>query len=226
MRAIVSLSGGLDSTVLLAQVLRDIRPNDLMAVAFYYGSKHNQYENQAASQIAGYYEVSFRLIDLSGVMAGFRSDLLLSGGDIPEGHYEAESMRQTVVPCRNLIFASVLAGLAESVGAATMYLGVHAGDHFIYPDCRPRFIDAAREAIAAATDGKVSLRVPFLQLTKDDIVREGLLLNVPFALTRTCYKAQPLACGKCGSCQERLTAFAANNTEDPLSYLSCELLSK
>lgn len=215
-RVLISLSGGLDSTVLLAYLKQN--GFDVSAVGFCYGSKHNVYENKAAEEVADHYGVPFRLIDISPVMRLYKSDLLLSGGAIPEGHYEAESMKRTVVPCRNMIFASVLAGQAESDGRNAVYLGVHRGDHHIYPDCRPRFLQAMTFAVREATDGKVDLHAPFLHMDKGQIVRLGHDQQVPFHLTRTCYKAQAVACGKCGSCGERLEAFKANGLRDPLAY--------
>jgi 7-cyano-7-deazaguanine synthase len=216
MDAVVSLSGGIDSATVLAHVLQ--KETEVRAIGFAYGSKHNEYENKAARAVAEFYGVPFDLVDLSAIGALLKSDLLKSGGNIPEGHYEAESMKATVVPARNMIFASVLAGVAESCGAREVWLGVHAGDHHIYPDCRPDFFFAMWLAVLRGTDKKVSLRAPYLQLTKGEVVFRGLALGVPYNLTRTCYKDQSVACGRCGSCQERLEAFAENKVEDPLQY--------
>lgn len=225
-KVVVSLSGGMDSSTLLAEVRRDRPASEVLAVGFYYGSKHNPYENQAAAKIASIFGVEFRLIDLSGVMLGFKSNLMSSGGTIPEGHYEEASMSQTVVPGRNIIFASVLAGLAWSEGAGAVYMAVHAGDHFIYPDCRSAFVQSMDEAIFLGTDRKVHLETPYLDEKKVDILRRGIACAVPYYHTRTCYKAQPIACGKCGSCQERLEAFSLVGAPDPLDYESRELLPK
>lgn len=224
MKCIVSLSGGMDSVSLLGKVLAEWSPDDgapadqILAVGFSYGSKHNRFENQAAWEVAKYYNVPLRLIDLTGVMDGFKSNLLLGQGQVPEGHYEAESMRQTVVPGRNTIFVSILSGLAESLGAGLIYLGIHGGDHHVYPDCRPEWLRAMRETVLHSTEGKVELRAPFLYGNKTSIIKDGLVIGVPYHLTRTCYKAQPLACGRCGSCRERLGAFKDNDVEDPIEY--------
>lgn len=229
MKSVVSFSGGMDSATLLWDV-KDTSPKDelLIAVNFTYGSKHNRYEREAAHALAVKAPglVKYREIDLTPVMAGFKSDLMLSGGDVPEGHYEAKSMERTVVPARNIIFASILAGIAWSEGADRVYLGVHAGDHAIYPDCRPEFVEAMQEAVRAGTGNKVKLFAPYLDVTKADILGIGLRLNVPYQLARTCYKAQPVACGKCGSCQERLAAFAKHQTADPADYESRDLMPK
>ncbi len=216
-RCVVCLSGGLDSAVLLAKSVHE--RIECTAVGFTYGSKHNQYENQAAKELADHYAVNFQLFDLSHVIGGtFRSALLKGQGNVPEGHYEAESMRQTVVPGRNLIFLAIAAGLAESIGASEVRIGVHRGDHYIYPDCRPGFTAYAGDTILLSSDGKVRLETPFLHYNKTEIVKTGIDLRVPFAKTRTCYKDQLMACGKCGSCQERLESFAQNGWVDPLAY--------
>jgi 7-cyano-7-deazaguanine synthase len=231
MKVIVALSGGMDSATLLAEALDS--GHRVVPVGFKYPSKHNFWERKAAQKIQHHYWLDpeshiddFRTIDLTSLFDGFSSDLLESGGDIPEGHYEAENMRQTVVPGRNIIFASVLAGLAWSVEAEEVWLGIHAGDHFIYPDCRPGFFIAMDEAIRYGTDEKVALQAPFLQVTKKEILERGNELKVPYHLTRTCYKDQEVACGKCGSCQERLSAFASLGLQDPLEYETRELLPK
>ncbi len=217
MKAIVSLSGGMDSATVLAKALAGHR--ECQTVSFLYGSKHNRWENEAADQLSHHYQTPHRLIDLRGLMRDFKSDLLLTGGRIPEGHYEAETMRATVVPGRNTIFTAVLLGLAQSLGASEIWLGVHAGDHFIYPDCRPDWVRDMNRTCWSASEGKVGLVVPFLGVTKVEILQEGLALGVPYRLTRTCYTDGAMACGRCGACQERLAAFRALNQEDPLEYL-------
>jgi 7-cyano-7-deazaguanine synthase len=158
--------------------------------------------------------------NLTDAFGDFNSNLLKSGGDIPEGHYEEESMKLTVVPGRNLIFSAIMAGLAESIGAEDIALGVHSGDHAIYPDCRPDFIISLAETVKASSDGKVKVRTPLLFEDKTSILRIGHSLNppVPYKLTRTCYKDQELSCGKCGSCQERLEAFGKLGIKDPIDY--------
>lgn len=220
---VMGLSGGMDSTTLLGAFLE--LGTKVHCVIFSYGSKHNAYENDAAVNVVKYYQdlglpVTSSYVALEGVMAGFKSALLLTGEAIPEGHYAEESMRKTVVPGRNLIMAAVMAGLAESIGATQVALGVHSGDHHIYPDCRPGFVTAADEAIKASSDGRVSVVAPFLNDTKQTIIERGLTfdIDVPYHLTRTCYKNQPVSCGKCGSCRERLEAFELVGMEDPIPY--------
>jgi len=215
-KALVALSGGMDSATLLAWCIKAF--DSVEVVLFNYGSKHNQYELKAASNLISHYQVKSHFIDLTEAMSGFNSNLLKSGGDIPEGHYSAPTMSQTVVPCRNMIFLSFLAGLAESIGADTIAIGIHSGDHAIYPDCRPEFYHAMKQAIFLATDQKVVLDAPFLDMNKTSILQWGVPNGVPYHLTRTCYKDQPISCGKCGSCNERLEAWAEIGSKDPIEY--------
>ena len=142
----------------------------------------------------------------------------MSGGEIPEGHYNDATMSQTVVPGRNLMFASILAGYAESIGFNRIALGVHKGDHEIYPDCRKEFVKALDSCIYLSTDKSVEVYTPLIDMDKIEIVQEGLDLEVPYHLTRTCYKDQERSCGVCGSCVERLEAFKLNNVKDPIEY--------
>jgi 7-cyano-7-deazaguanine synthase len=223
---VVAFSGGMDSTAMLSRMMyrHKIPKAKIWLVAFYYGSKHNEYENKAAAAVAKHYGTTLETIDLSGVMEHFESDLLKSGGDIPEGHYEDQSMNQTVVPGRNMIFASILAGYAWSVEASRVWMGIHAGDHAIYPDCRPAFYHSMAAAFQTGTDNRVHLLAPFLNMTKGDIVADGLSTGTPFELTRTCYKDQDTACGRCGSCQERLAAFNETGVADPIQYESRDIV--
>ncbi len=215
-KAIVSLSGGMDSATVLGRAIAVGR--EVECFGFVYGAKHNKYENAAAKALADHYKVPFWLIDLSGAMAGFKSNLLLSGGEIPEGHYEAPSMSLTVVPGRNSIFATVLLGLAQSRGAEQVWLGIHAGDHAIYPDCRPKWFSALSDLYQAASEGAVRPVAPFIGHDKGEILKEGLAMKVPYHLTRTCYKDQPISCQKCGSCTERLESFQKCGAVDPIPY--------
>lgn len=216
MKAVVSLSGGMDSTVVLARLLDEGKTVECFG--FEYGSKHNPYEQAAARAVADFYKVSYTLIDLSAITPHLQSNLLKTGGAIPEGHYNDASMSLTVVPGRNIIFLSILAGIAWSREASEIGIGIHQGDHAIYPDCRQSFFRSMDRAIQEGTDGRVSIIAPFLDTDKEGIVKWGIKHEVPFHLTRTCYKDQPIACGKCGSCRERLEAFQQNNQEDLIRY--------
>lgn len=224
-KIVIGLSGGMDSATLLGLYLS--RGFEVHCCTFYYGSKHNMYENKASENIIDFYQeekrlpvVRYPVIDLKEVFNGFKSNLLLSGGEIPEGHYEAESMRKTVVPGRNMIMSSIMAGFAESIGAQAIALGVHSGDHHIYPDCRKEFTKALDATIYLSSDRKVEVWTPFIMEDKASILEigYGLDIPIPYEKTRTCYKAQPVACGKCGSCRERLEAFEKIGKQDPIKY--------
>lgn len=227
---LISLSGGMDSATLVGLALHNRYEVEL--VHYQYGSKHNPFEMQAYQAVKYFYEqkigtpIKSHHIDLTDVMHSIRSNLLASGGAIPEGHYQAANMSQTVVPGRNLLFISIAAAIAESEGIREVWIGAHSGDHEIYPDCRPGFIHAAAHAVRQSSDQKVYLVAPFLFGNKTSIIATGMGCGVPYGLTRTCYKNQAIACGKCGACQERLEAFAANKLEDPIDYESRVILPK
>lgn len=216
-KVLISMSGGLDSCVLAAYYLD--KGFQVGAVNFIYGSKHNEYETESFDSLVEAMSLSsvYR-INAFNLFNHTKSDLLQTGGDIPEGHYQEEKMRATVIPGRNLIFASIMASIAESNGYDIIALGVHAGDHFIYPDCRPFFIQMLAKVVHASTQAKVFVEVPLLFMSKAEIVSMGTQLSAPLSLTRTCYKDQPIPCGKCGSCIERLEAFKENGIDDTLIY--------
>jgi len=227
-KIVIGLSGGMDSATLLGDFI-DQGYRDIHCCIFHYGSKHNSYENLAALNVIEFYRHRIEIpglkiydhkMDLAIVMKDFNSALLLQGEEIPEGHYNDNSMKKTVVPGRNLIFASLMAGLAESIGAAIVGLGVHSGDHHIYPDCRPDFINSLNQTISYSTEQKVKIIAPFEKLDKGDILLKGFnfLPVVPYHLTRTCYKDQKKSCGKCGSCIERLEAFEKVGVTDLIDY--------
>jgi len=222
-KVVMGLSGGMDSATLLGFMLNE--GAEVHCCHFQYGSKHNEYEKMAMLGLLAFYRyyqfpVYLHEFHLAEVFSKFNSNLLQSGGPIPEGHYKEESMKLTVVPGRNLIFSSIMAGLAESIGATVIALGVHSGDHAIYPDCRPEFIRSLNNTIFHSTDGKIMVNTPLLYEDKTTILKIGynLKLPVPYHLTRTCYKDQELSCGKCGSCVERLEAFENIGKQDPIEY--------
>lgn len=216
MKIVMALSGGMDSATVLAHLRNE--GHEVLCLIFTYGSKHNQYENRAAIDLAAKYGCEYKLIDLSSFMSGLKSDLLLSGGEIPEGHYTDASMSRTVVPGRNIIFLSILSAYAWSFDASAIAIGIHQGDHAIYEDCRKEFYKAMDTAIYLGTGRRVEIMAPFVNTDKTGILQRGLELKVPYEMTRTCYKDQVLACGRCGSCVERLEAFAAHGMKDPVMY--------
>lgn len=215
-KALIILSGGLDSTVLLHQLLAE--NYQVQAISFDYGQKHIR-ELQCAQFQTKKHNIPHKIIDLSFINQHFQSDLLQSGGKIPEGHYEAENMKATVVPNRNMIMLSIAAGVAISEKIPQLFYGAHAGDHAIYPDCRTEFIEKLKDTLAICDWEPINLQAPFQNLDKTQIVKKGLQLKVDFTQTQTCYNGQEKACGKCGSCTERLEAFANNNTPDPIKYI-------
>lgn len=216
MKIVVSLSGGMDSATLVAYLIS--KGHDVECVSFEYGSKHNQYEHAAAEAFCWHYGLELKMIDITPVMKTFTSALLKTGDDIPEGHYTDKTMEATVVPARNLIFLSILAGHAWSVGADAIAIGIHQGDHAIYADCRKEFYKAMDTAIYLGTDSRIQILAPFVDMDKAGILAEGFKIGVPYEFTRTCYKDQVESCGKCGSCVERLEAFAAHGKIDPVDY--------
>lgn len=224
-KAIVALSGGMDSSTVFSFLLNNnITP---VPVWFFYGSKHNEYEKKAViSFLKSYNFPPPIIIDLSLIFSNFNSNLLKSGGDIPEGHYTDSTMSLTVVPARNIIFLSILAGIAETRNAEYIAIGIHQGDHAIYPDCRKSFFEAMSYAIKEGTDGKVSILAPFIDTDKTGILSYGYSTNVPYEFTRTCYKDQELSCGKCGSCVERLSSFHIMGLKDPINYEDREYFKK
>lgn len=216
---VMGLSGGMDSATVLGYYAD--KGYKIYPLFFNYGSKHNQYEMLSSINLAHYFETEpLKIVDLDFISKLFKSNLLQGQGDIPEGHYEASNMSLTVVPGRNSIFISIMAGYAESVGASTVAVGTHMGDHAIYADCRRVFISSINTTVQLSSDNKVHIETPVQLLDKTGILQLGHSFKkaVPYELTRTCYKAQELSCGKCGSCQERLEAFRNLGIKDPIQY--------
>lgn len=216
--AVVLVSGGMDSVTALyaAHAAGPIAA----AVSFHYGSKHNDRELPFAAWHCEHLGVPHRVIHLDFIGQLFASDLLQGGGDIPEGHYEEENMKQTVVPFRNGIMLSVAGGFAESIGAASLVIAAHAGDHAIYPDCREGFMQSMADALRLGTYAAVALQRPFIHLSKADITRRGAELGIDFARTWSCYKGRDIHCGVCGTCVERREAFELSGVPDPTAYAS------
>ena len=214
MKTLLVYSGGLDSTTLLYEYKDSIA----LAVSFDYGSKHNARELAYAAENCKRLGIRHMIIPLSFIGQYFKSDLLLSGGEIPEGSYADENMKSTVVPFRNGIMLAVAAGLAESYGLDAIMLANHSGDHAIYPDCRPEFVDALAAAVEAGTYNGVKLLSPYCHLTKRDIALRGRALGVDYSLTYSCYKGGEKHCGKCGTCRERIQALKDAGIEDHTEY--------
>ena len=216
MKALVILSGGLDSTTCLYWAKK--RYDEVETVSFDYGSKHNKRELSYAKKTCKKLGVKNTVIKLDFIGKYFKSDLLKTGGKIPDGYYTAKSMKSTVVPFRNGIMMSICAGFAESNNCDVIILGNHSGDHVIYPDCRPEFIDAISKAIKNGTEKKIKVVSPFCNKTKTDIVKAGTKLGVDYTLTYSCYKGKKKHCGLCGTCTERKEAFQQAKVKDITDY--------
>ena len=208
---VILYSGGMDSSVALYHFADRIK----LAVSFNYGSKHNVREIEHAALNCNALGIEHRVIEMDLNKMGFVSDLLQSGGDIPDGHYEDENMKKTVVPFRNGIMLSIAAGIAESIDCNKLLISNHAGDHAIYPDCRPDFIDSMNNAIRFGTYNNVEIMAPYTHLTKREIALKGNEIGVPFEKTYSCYNGQAEHCGTCGTCTERKEALEGF---DPTKY--------
>ncbi|WP_304371072.1 7-cyano-7-deazaguanine synthase QueC [uncultured Muribaculum sp.] len=197
------LSGGMDSVTML----HEYRDSIAAAVTFQYGSNHNKREARCARLNCEMLGIEWIEIDLTFMARHFDSALLQGADAIPEGQYEDENMRSTVVPFRNGIMLAVAAGLAESRHLDGVMIANHSGDHAIYPDCRPEFIRSMGAAIADGTYEHLELYAPYTSLTKGEIAVRGKNLGVDYSLTYSCYKGGEKHCGKCGTCMERAEAL-------------------
>lgn len=198
-------SGGLDSTTLLWEYAARIA----LAVNFSYGSNHNEREAECARWQCR--KAGIELIEIPlGFMSRYFKSALLDGPDaIPDGEYDGDNMASTVVPFRNGIMLSIAAGLAESRGLSHVMMANHSGDHEVYPDCRPEFVDAISAAISAGTYAGITLLAPYTDLTKAEIALRGLRLGVDYDHTYSCYRGGEEPCGRCATCRERAAALAA-----------------
>lgn len=215
-KALVVFSGGMDSTVGVYWALKNYK--EVETLSFYYGSKHNEEEHKHALMTCEKLGVKNTKIDLDFMNKYFKSDLLQSGGEIPEGYYTAENMKSTVVPFRNGIMLAIAAGFAESQDCDVLVLGNHSGDHAIYPDCRAGFIEGIKKAIYEGTARNIEVVSPFCNISKTDICKLGQELGVDYSLTYSCYKGGEKHCGKCGTCTERIEAFRDSGVPDPTVY--------
>lgn len=216
MQVVVLCSGGMDSVVALHWARREHAVR--AALSFDYGSKHGPRELPCAAHQARVLGVPHQVVALPFIGAHFASDLLVGGGEIPEGHYADATMRRTVVPFRNGIFLAAAAGFAESAGAEGLVIAAHGGDHAIYPDCREEFMEAMGAALQRGTYAGLRLLRPFIALDKAAIAAEGARLGVDFARTWSCYKGEVRHCGRCGTCVERREAFLRAGIPDPTDY--------
>ena len=201
--SLLVLSGGMDSTTMLYEY----RDRIALAVSFNYGSNHNKRELYYAELNCKKLNIEWLCIPLSFMHDYFRSSLLEGDDAIPEGNYNKENMKSTVVPFRNGIMLSVACGLAESRGLKYVMIANHGGDHNIYPDCRPEFINSMSDAMHNGTDTHVEIFAPYTDISKTDIARHGKQLGVDYNLTWSCYRGGEKPCGKCATCLERQQAL-------------------
>ena len=217
MKTLVICSGGLDSVTLAHKVAAERELVGL--VSFDYGQRHAK-ELDSAAACAARLGVPHHVIDIRNVGAALSGSALTDDLDVPDGHYAEETMKVTVVPNRNAIMLAIAFGMAAAQKADAVAAAVHGGDHFIYPDCRPGFIDAFQHMENKALEGmgEVELYTPFVTISKADIVTEGAKHATPFAETWSCYKGGDLHCGRCGTCVERREAFHLAGVDDPTPY--------
>ncbi len=212
--SLIVLSGGMESVTLLYDKIARIA----LAVNFIYGSNHNMRELECARYHCRQLGVELLEIHLDFMGEYFHSSLLEGADAIPEGDYEDENMRSTVVPFRNGIMLATAAGLAESRGLRVVMLANHSGDHTVYPDCRPEFIAAMGAAIAAGTYENIELYAPYTNISKVEIAKIGKKLGIDYATTYSCYKGGEHHCGQCGTCRERRESLALAGVEDNTIY--------
>jgi len=215
-KVVVIYSGGMDSyTVLHKAIEEGLTP---VALTFDYGQRHVK-EIQIASEVCESLAINHKIIDITAInqlIGG--SSLTDSSIEVATGDYDNNNMVNTVVPNRNMILLSLAVGYAVSIGAEKVYYGAHSGDHEIYPDCRPIFVEKMNEVAAVANYEKTEIHSPYLKSDKVGILKDGLRMGLDYSKTWTCYNGREKACGECGSCKERLEAFAKNGLSDPISY--------
>lgn len=224
MKALVLFSGGVDSTTCLGLAVKKYGAENVIALSVYYGQKHDR-EIKSAEKIAEYYNVPLKTLDLTKIFVDSDCSLLAhSDKDIPQESY-AEQLEKTdgkpvstYVPFRNGLFLSSAASIALSNGCSVIYYGAHSDDSAgnAYPDCSDAFNNAMNQAIYIGSGNQLEIVAPFVNLTKADVVKTGLELNVPYEMTWSCYEGNYKPCGVCGTCRDRISAFEANGVTDPL----------
>lgn len=217
MKIVSLLSGGLDSTVLASEFVVD--GDEVLGLSVHYGQRHADQELAAAEAVAAALRIPHVVVDATALAVLLTGSALTSPEiAVPHGHYADASMKATVVPNRNMLLLAMAGALAISASADAIAYAAHAGDHPIYPDCRPEFMDAMRRTFALAAWKPIRLEAPFAHRTKAEIVTLGVQLDAPLALTYSCYAGAPTHCGRCGTCVERREAFEVAGVEDPTHY--------
>lgn len=218
-KVVVIYSGGMDSFTVLNRALAD--GHDVHAVSFHYGQRHHR-ELNAAAQVCDDLGIPHKIVDIRSINTLLAGSSLTDDIEIPQGDYANSNMTSTVVPNRNMILLSLAIGYAVSIDATQVYYGAHAGDHEIYPDCRPEFVDAMNKVSQIANYEPIEIHSPYLEQSKADILADGISMGLDYSQTWTCYNGRDKACGQCSACRERLAAFASHNLTDPLEYESAE----
>lgn len=215
--SVIVVSGGMDST----SMLYEYRDRIAIAVTFDYGSTQNAREREFAIMHCKRLGIKHIIIPLDFFRPYFKSSLLMSAEEIPDGNYDEDNMRSTVVPFRNGIMLSIACGIAESNGLKQVMIANHAGDHAIYPDCRPHFIEAMSAAMSAGTYDKIVISAPYTHLSKTEIALKGKAMGIDYSETYSCYKGRKKHCGTCGTCRERQEALRSAGIPDTTLYESC-----
>lgn len=213
MKVVSIWSGGVDSTTLVWW-LRS-KGYEVYTLTFDYGQRHRK-EILKVKEMSEKYGIPNIIVDLSNIKDLISNSALTGNLEVPHAMYDEESQKVTFVPNRNMIMLSIAIGYAYNIGAREVYYGAHGGDHAIYPDCRPEFVKALDLAAYLGNYGKVEVKAPFINMTKDQVVKIGLELGVPYELTWSCYEGGERPCLRCGTCLERTEAFLKNNAKDPL----------
>ena len=221
MKTVAIVSGGMDSSVLIYDLLSQGHELDL--ISFNYGQKH-KIELTYAAKISQQLNLPHTIVDITNLTSLLSKSTLTSDAPVPDGHYAEENMKLTVVPNRNSIMLNIAAAYAITNEASAIATAVHSGDHFIYPDCRPAFIDALEQLLRVANDGFLpddfKVLAPYVYISKDRICARGAELDVPWLDTWSCYKGGEIHCGSCGTCFERREAFTLAGITDPTPYLA------
>ena len=212
--SLIVLSGGLDSTTMLYEYKDEIA----LAITFDYGSTQNGRERICAITHCQRLGIKHIIIPLDFMHRYFKSALLMTSEDIPDGNYDDENLKSTVVPFRNGIMLAIACGVAESNGLKRVMIANHAGDHSIYPDCRPGFVNAMSAAMSAGTYDNIEVYAPYTYLDKAEIARHGKALGLDYSETYSCYKGREKHCGKCGTCRERIKALQDAGIVDTTEY--------
>lgn len=226
MKAVVLVSGGLDSATALAMAVEKYGAGEVLALAVYYGQRHRK-ELDAAHRLTDYYQVEYQELNLQILFEKSNCSLLAwSDIAIPHTSYAKQlegtpdAPVSTYVPFRNGLFLSCAASLAISRGCEVIYYGIHSDDAAgnAYPDTSDAFHQAMGDAVYIGSGQQLRIEAPFVKLTKADVVKIGMQLQVPYELTWSCYEGHEKACGVCGTCMDRKRAFALNGLVDPIEY--------